>query len=302
MSDKSPNDFPCLLIVTDFLSAKIDYCNDYTLALLAYDEQEMIGKYFSEIVSKATLILFESYIRPSVLESSESIEVQITLRTKAAERIPSVSNVRLHEGKLYWSIFTAVQRDKLYQELIETRDSLEKKAEALTQLTRIDPLSSLLNRRAATQDISVLIHRVKRSFTPMAFLLIDVDFFKKINDTYGHDKGDEVLISLSKALKSSCRETDILARWGGEEFLMVLYNSSVRGTAKFCESLHDKVAKLCFDDVSLTLSIGVSQLSQALLVEKNISDLLIKQADTALFEAKETGRNRTVFFKPSSTK
>jgi PleD family two-component response regulator len=84
----------------------------------------------------------------------------------------------------------AVARDKLYQELLDTRENLEQKTEELTLLTRIDPLTSLLNRRAAIDDFTKIINQLNRNFVSVSFLLIDIGWFKKINDTFGHDRGN----------------------------------------------------------------------------------------------------------------
>merc|ERR1712093_675273 len=157
--------------------------------------------------------------RPILVSTPFFEEALITLKTHDNRRIPCVANIAVNEGMLYWSIHFADKRDKLYQELIEARDNLERQAEQLSLLARVDPLTNLLNRRAANNDIQILVTRLQRQFCPVAFLLIEVDHFKHINDTYGHDAGDDILVALASILKNATRCSDIVARWGEKNFL-----------------------------------------------------------------------------------
>jgi diguanylate cyclase (GGDEF)-like protein len=213
------------------------------------------------------------------------------------EKIPAVANAKLVESKIYWSIYIAVTRDKLYQELLAAREHLENKTEELTLLTRIDPLTSLLNRRAAIDDLSKIISQLNRNFIPVSFLLIDIDWFKKINDTYGHNRGDEILIELSSILKKVIRTSDIVARWGGEEFLVVLYNSNLENTRIFCERLHIEIKSIKLTgDNKLSVSIGGAALKNDNLTCSDVIEKHVKEADIALYKAKNNGRSRTEFF------
>jgi diguanylate cyclase (GGDEF)-like protein len=213
------------------------------------------------------------------------------------EKKPAVANVKLVESKMYWSIYIAVTRDKLYQELLSARDNLEKKTEELTLLTRIDPLTNLLNRRAAIDDLSKIISQLNRNFVPVSFLLIDIDWFKKVNDTYGHNRGDEILVELSSILRKVIRTSDIVARWGGEEFLVVLYNSNLENTRIFCDRLHIEVNSIKLTgDKKLSVSVGVSTLKTHSLSCSDVIEKYVKEADIALYEAKNNGRSRTEFF------
>lgn len=213
------------------------------------------------------------------------------------EKVPAVANIELIESKIYWSIYIAVTRDNLYQELLAAREHLEKKTEELTLLTRIDPLTSLLNRRAAIDDFTKISHQLYRNFVPVSFLLVDIDWFKKVNDTYGHDRGDEILIELSSILKKVTRTSDIVARWGGEEFLVVLYNSDLENTRIFCERLHREVNSIKLDrNNKLSISVGGAILNANNLTCSDVIEKHVKEADLALYEAKNNGRCRTEFF------
>jgi diguanylate cyclase (GGDEF)-like protein len=250
-----------------------------------------------DIISKASSIFFESYIRPTIINSGTCQEIQISLMLNNNEKVPAVANIELVESKIFWSIYIAVTRDKLYQELLAAREHLENKTEELTLLTRMDPLTSLLNRRAASDDFIKIMNQLRRKFLPVSFLLIDIDWFKNINDTYGHDRGDEILIELSSILKKVTRSSDIVARWGGEEFLVVLYNSNFENTQVFCERLHREVNNIKLSgDNKLSISVGVAALKANNLTRSDIIEQHVKEADIALYESKNNGRSRTEFF------
>lgn len=297
MSKPTLDSFPCILITTDIKTNRLEYCNQYATELLGIDANKTAEYGLFDIISKASSIFFESYIRPAIVSSGACQEIQISLMLNSKEKVPAVANVKLVESKIYWSIYIAVARDKLYQELILAREHLENKTEELTLLTRIDPLTSLINRRAAIDDLGKIIIQLNRNFMPVSFLLIDIDWFKKINDTYGHDRGDEILIELSSTLKDVTRTSDIVARWGGEEFLVVLYNSNLENTQIFCDRLHLKVGSIEHKvDLTLSISVGVSALNPDSLTGLNVIEKLVKEADIALYKAKDNGRNRTEFF------
>lgn len=289
--------FPCILITTDMQTNKLEYCNKYAIEVLGIDSNKTTEYSLFDIISKASSIFFESYIRPTIVSSRSCQEIQISLVLNTNEKVPAVANIELVESKIYWSIFIAVNRDKLYQELLSAREHLENKTEELTLLTRIDPLTSLLNRRAAIDDFIKIIYQLERNFVPISFLLIDIDWFKKINDTYGHDRGDEILIELSCILKKVTRTSDIVARWGGEEFLVILYNSTLENTRIFSERLHREVNNIKLNsDSHLSISVGVTALKSDNLTCSDVIEKHVKEADIALYEAKNNGRSRTEFF------
>ncbi|MCV2401559.1 GGDEF domain-containing protein [Marinomonas sp. C2222] len=289
--------FPCILVVTDIHTNKLEYCNQYGTELLNLDSDKLMTYGLFDIISKASSIFFESYIRPTIVSTGSCQEVQISLTPNTNEKVASVANAKLADSKIYWSIYVAVARDKLYQELLSAREHLEAKTEELTLLTRVDPLTSLLNRRAAIDDFNQKTNELDINFTPTSILLIDIDWFKKINDIYGHDRGDEVLITLSQTLKRSTNASDIVARWGGEEFLVILNNSNTKDTQVFCQKLHIEASSITLSgSENLSISIGGSNLEENNLTKPDIMEKYIKQADIALYEAKAKGRSRTEFF------
>lgn len=296
MNKISPDCFPCLLITTDMETSKVGYANQYAVDIIGLALDTDINLF--DLISKASWIFFESYIRPALLKNGQCTEVQITLVSGQAKQIPAVANISLVESVLFWSIYTAEDRDILYQELLLSREHLETQNERLLVLSRKDPLTSLLNRRAAADDFMKLAKQLKRSFIPISFLLIDIDWFKDINDNYGHDIGDEILVKLANTLNGASRGTDILARWGGEEFLIILYNSDATNTQLFSSRLHEEIKSILLpNNESLTVSIGITSLSKNELDENGLLDRVLKRADGALYLAKDNGRNRTEILK-----
>ena len=127
--------------------------------------------------------------------------------------------------------------------------------------------------------------------------MLDIDYFKMVNDTYGHDVGDRVIKALSDVIKASVRDSDLAIRYGGEEFLVLLHNSTKEGSLVVGQKIHNEFNKLKFDvngeTLQKTLSVGVAQFP----IDANSIWKAIKFADTALYYAKEHGRNQVVEFK-----
>lgn len=158
----------------------------------------------------------------------------------------------------------------------------------LKNLSQTDSLSGLYNRRFMNQKLEEEISKYKRYKTPFSLLLIDIDYFKKINDTYGHDKGDLIIKQISSLIQQNIRNTDISARWGGEEFLILAPNSDLNGALKLANNLKELIEKTQFEvKQKVTISVGVSVFEENLNQEK-----LLKLADNALYKAKGSGRNR----------
>jgi diguanylate cyclase (GGDEF)-like protein len=168
----------------------------------------------------------------------------------------------------------------------------------LNRLVITDDLTKLYNRRhmmdCLQRELSLLSRNTTETY--MSFILLDVDFFKTINDTHGHRAGDEILKQLAKRLRHSCRKTDIAARYGGEEFAVILPFTDQNGAAICAEKIRQDIAKdaFTFDKTSLkmTVSLGLMSVSSAEVGSREFDyDGVIKKADEALYQAKEQGRN-----------
>jgi len=198
--------------------------------------------------------------------------------------------------------------DHLRNNLVDTAltigrllSELEEKNRELQELAYYDPLTGLPNRRFFFEHASLIFEEVKRHEKPLSLLAMDIDHFKKINDTYGHDVGDVVLKTFAGLLRGMVRQSDICARLGGEEFVVLLPNTDLEGAKVLAERIRTAVAKNPVEHDStvivFTVSIGVSQYRKGM---QNIYEL-IKEADIALYRAKEGGRNRVEVFIPDET-
>ena len=162
-----------------------------------------------------------------------------------------------------------------------------------------DAMTGLYNRRFLEEFIDKVMSQTLRDKDTYSILMLDVDFFKSVNDTYGHDVGDKVIAEIGKLLLDSTRESDLAIRYGGEEFIIMLHNADHEGALKVAKEIHRKFAQLSFDvgngeSIQKTLSIGMSRFPQ----DGKTIWKCIKYADTALYVAKTTGRNKIVEYKP----
>ncbi len=158
---------------------------------------------------------------------------------------------------------------------------------------RIDPLTNLFNRRALTELVFPIWNLGERQQTTMSVMLIDLDLFKRINDEFGHVIGDEVLKQVANALKQRLRLSDIIIRWGGEEFLVFLPNTDLKQAKLLAENLRHCLAKKKINNiVNVTISAGVAS---GIPSEVSFEEM-IKFADDSLYQAKKSGRNQVVSF------
>ena len=172
--------------------------------------------------------------------------------------------------------------------LAEKIAELERVQAELRRMSYTDPLTGLLNRRAFEKRTLEWMKLSVRHEQPVSVVMIDVDFFKKINDTFGHDAGDAVLKVLAAGFQNCCREEDVVARIGGEEFVILLPMVDWEGAMAFAERIRDAVhdCRNFPHGIGLTCSFGVTQFSAP-----ESLDSFIKRADEALYQAKRKGRN-----------
>ncbi len=163
----------------------------------------------------------------------------------------------------------------------------------LTKLTNIDPLTGIYNRRYFYNISKELIALTKRENRELSLAIIDIDDFKQINDTHGHDIGDDVLKLLVKKVRETIRNSDILIRFGGEEFIVLLSNTSSKQAMIVMEKVREVIEEQKFmKNVSFTISIGISEhIKEEIAIES-----LFKRADLALYSAKESGKNRVEIY------
>jgi len=176
-------------------------------------------------------------------------------------------------------------------ELLILKDSYNHMIQRLNEhklLSITDKLTGLFNRLKLDEALKDEFNRSNRFKRSFGIIIIDIDYFKKINDTYGHQVGDQVLIQFAKILKENIRKIDILGRWGGEEFMIICSETDFQGTIKLAQSLREIISNYDFPIIgNFSASFGVSTYNG----DENI-DKVIARADNALYKAKANGRNR----------
>jgi diguanylate cyclase (GGDEF)-like protein len=180
-------------------------------------------------------------------------------------------------------------------ELQASREEIESKNRALETLAMIDPLSGCLNRRAFTKSAVRVFARAAGGGAPASVLIADLDHFKSINDRFGHAVGDEVIRTLAEVLRETSREGDLAARWGGEEFVMMLASCDADAAFSVAQRIRLRLTAVSAErlgarhpDLKVTVSLGVAPVGTA----SPTLEALIEQADVALYHAKRSGRDR----------
>jgi diguanylate cyclase (GGDEF)-like protein len=171
------------------------------------------------------------------------------------------------------------------------RKTIELRIKELEEMAFLDALTRLANRRYMEREIRIRLEEYRRFRIPFGVLFMDIDHFKRINDTHGHDFGDRVLRFTADTMVKNARPFDVLARWGGEEFLGLVRNINVRQLEDLGERLRRLVAQsyipLPGGELHATISLGATIIS-----EDDTIDSIIKRADALLYESKKAGRNR----------
>ncbi len=183
--------------------------------------------------------------------------------------------------------------DMMQSQIMELNQKLEQKASS-------DALTGLLNRAGAYQRINAVASYLFREQQPFALLLLDLDYFKQINDSFGHQTGDRILKELAAELQRNLRGYDCCARWGGEEFLVVLPDSSKESMLSVAQKILQGIRQLQMPSEwtrNLTASIGCY-----LCLEPEAIDDSIRKADLAMYQAKAQGRNQLVVYEPALEK
>lgn len=160
--------------------------------------------------------------------------------------------------------------------------------EELSRLAVTDKLTGLYNRRRFEEVLENELSRSRRFNHPFSLMIIDIDHFKEVNDSFGHDVGDRVLIEISKLIKENIRSTDVLVRWGGEEFVIICLETNLSSIKSIADNIRKKIESYTFKDIgNKTVSIGLT-----VYENDDTQASILKRADNALYKAKNDGRNR----------
>jgi diguanylate cyclase (GGDEF)-like protein len=195
------------------------------------------------------------------------------------------------EVELNARIYACLRTKALQDELREKNRQLEEVLLKVEQLAITDPLTELFNRRRFETALENEFKRTMRYGSPNSCLMIDIDFFKKINDEYGHHIGDVVLKETAQVVKSCIRDIDVVARWGGEEFIVLLPETKKEEALGVASRILKVIADHSFSQITrkITVSIGLAGVPDTSI---DTAEKLIQSADLAMYEAKSKGRNR----------
>jgi len=241
-----------------------------------------LGIYKEQALNKQAQDIMSSPVL--TLEPDQDIETAATLMSlNMIRRIPITVNDRL-AGIISYRDITNALRKNYYM--------LEQKTEKLEDKANHDPLTGLFNKGYLEEQLTYHFELAKRSGNPMAVMFLDIDHFKKVNDTYGHQCGDEVLKKIAHILKDKSRAINVVGRFGGEEFMIIGPISDYKSALYLGERIRTAVEKEVFShentDFNITISIGISVWNSSIASEKD----LVKFADEALYTAKRSGRNQ----------
>ncbi|MCP4598481.1 GGDEF domain-containing protein [Neptuniibacter sp.] len=291
---------PLAIAVFD-MDMKYLFASDLWYEHYGIDESDIIGKshyeIFPEILDKpdwmevhARTLKGDSFLQPHdpfIREDGTTQYIRWAMKPWFHSDTGSQGGVVLYSEDVTDQRELELEKERLVAELKKEIALKEKYEQELIEQAIKDPLTGLFNRRYFESVCADEIKKSDRYDTDLSFMLFDIDFFKNVNDTHGHDAGDNVLVLLTSILTETARETDICARWGGEEFIVLMPSTSLPSAEKLAERLREKIDTNHFPKVEhITISIGVSSYRSG----KEI-DQCIKEADKALYLAKESGRN-----------
>jgi diguanylate cyclase (GGDEF)-like protein/PAS domain S-box-containing protein len=261
----------------------IVYVNPAFTALTGYDANEVIGQSTRLLHGPKTDPRTVADVR-AAMEAQRPIRVeQLHYKHDGEEFWIDTNIVPLRDTRGRVSHFATIGRD-----LTATKQLQEE----LRLMANTDPLTGLFNRRRFLEQADTEFLRSQRYQHELAAMMLDIDHFKTINDTHGHFVGDQVLIAMSCATENLLRGTDILGRWGGEEFVILMPETPLAGAAILAERLREVLAQLAVDTVAGTLRFTVSAgVAARGGPDTGITDIL-QRADAALYAAKQQGRNR----------
>ncbi len=212
---------------------------------------------------------------------------------------PCLMNGEDEKFLLQWLVESNKQLARRNRELLVENLNLSSQVEALQKISYIDFTTGIHNRGYLQQRLEEEFSRSRRTGSPLSCLFIDLDDFKKVNDTYGHLNGDRLLRDVALLLKSFCRREDVLVRFGGEEFVLLMSCTGCRKAKLVAERIRRRVEERTFDygefSISITISIGISTLRKNDFRSVRNPEELIWTADKAMYEVKQHGKNHSSY-------
>jgi diguanylate cyclase (GGDEF)-like protein/PAS domain S-box-containing protein len=277
---------PLGVCVTDEMG-HFEQANDAYCKLYGYSRQELLGKHFTMIVPPEERV-FMSDLHNRFIKTGTEIRGEWSVVAKDGQVktiIADAARIVMDANKMRKVTFVMdiTEKKRFEEELKQTNAQLEIQ-------NRMDPLTRLFNRKLAMERLEILAGEFKRYGSDFCVAMIDIDHFKTVNDSFGHRAGDDVLECVAREIKAHSRETDVAARFGGEEFLLIMPHTSQQGAMSAMEKIRARIESLAMTSyrIKVTVSAGVAQYRGNGIRE------FIEEADKALYSAKNSGRNRVV--------
>lgn len=310
---------PCGFLSTND-AGKITEVNETFFRWTGYTADALIGQHIEMLFTATNKLMFHSYFYPAIQLKNIVEELFISIKTSDRQKIPLLMNakryVRDGEEVIDYMLMKMQHRLEYEREVkslkIQAEEAYEQKSRAfdhleqiyaeieqkqnelmainlgLIELSNTDKLTGLYNRRYFSQKMNEFIRAFHMECVQFSLLIIDIDHFKRVNDTYGHQVGDIILAELAQLLKETVSEQGIVCRFGGEEFTIILIGHD----EEVANTINARVAEKTWPHVDhLTVSIGMAQFNDA-----DTEETLIEHADKALYYSKEHGRNRVTVY------
>lgn len=264
---------------------RIEYVNHAFLAEVGYERLELIGRTPRVLGAGRTRAAVYRDVWQTIAAGGVWRGEMLNRRKNGSEYWGKIAVSPLRDATLRISRFVAVCEDVT---------ELKRREEGLHQLTRIDPLTGTSNRRHLMERARNEWTRADRYGLPLALIMLDIDHFKAVNDEYGHAVGDRAICAVATICVDCVREIDLVGRYGGEEFVIVLPGTGLEGARKLGRRLRKRIADTVLQDANgrpfkLTASLGVAELAGGISLDR-----LLALADSALYRAKRAGRDRVV--------
>jgi len=280
---------PASIVITD-INGRIEYVNPKFTEVTGFTPDDVLGKTPPNTFGSNELPPEVGAGHWQTISTGNEWRGEMLNRRKNGEtywEAVSISPITDPNGII--THFVAVSEDITSRK--EAEEKIQRLNAGLEQLAMTDHLTSLYNRRYFMQRGTEEFKRARRTNQPLSLLMLDIDHFKKVNDTYGHEVGDMALQQVAAALKSSLRETDILGRMGGEEFAILLPSTLLKEAGLLAERVRQSVANVLFEVPSASLKITISIGVAAITGEMAGIDDMLRNADAAMYKAKRCGGN-----------
>ncbi|ALO42632.1 sensor domain-containing diguanylate cyclase [Pseudoalteromonas phenolica] len=271
------------------------YCNNKMAELLGLPVKSILGRKQSEVISemyaKSVGVKIDSDDLKAWLENVERMQSSTTERQFITDTVDGrffkMQRMTLSDGGHVVLGMDITELEVAKQQLTQLNEVLHEQATT-------DELTGLSNRRALFDKVTIEFNRAKRLLTPLSLLILDIDFFKKVNDNYGHPVGDRVISQVADVLQKEVREYDLVGRLGGEEYAVVLPNTDAKQAGVVAERMRLSIENTTIEGeqihIKVTCSFGVAEICAS---HNDVDDVFLS-ADKALYKAKQNGRNKVV--------